>query len=173
MSKEIALILDPSSTKTGYARVREDGKVLEAGLIRPLAKALFTDRVITTVEMVGKLLDEDNYQRIVIEIPSGKVNRSKNPSGSGLTRYGFAAGAVFWECYKNAAPVEAISETQWTAAYRINGGQIKTKRQRALGIATACPAYLAQMAKDSGFDMADAIGLGLWYWENLTIRSLV
>ncbi|KKL85163.1 hypothetical protein LCGC14_1957520 [marine sediment metagenome] len=167
---ESALVLDPACQVTGYAIVREDLTVAEAGLIRPRRKDPFTDRVDYICEEVRKLLDVDNFDRVIVEIPSGKVGARHGGGGAGLPRYGFAVGAVWRECFKSGVPRIAVTENEWT---RRPGQWPKSKRQRSLDLAACCPEYRRAIAQDPGFDMADAIGLGRWYWENKRIRELI
>ena len=79
--------------------------------------------------------------------------------------YGMAVGAL-WATLKSEMGlkpgprgpiiIDTVDERTWTK------GVPKRTRQRRIGF--AFPAYANVMAVDSGGDVADAIGLCLWWW---------
>jgi len=104
-----------------------------------------------------ELLIEWSPQKIVIEVPSGKVGAKHGGGGAGLTTYGFAVGAV-WQACRNAtvwANVHTVDESTWTRRV--------PKKKRQLLIAAQFPQYGAVVDIDKGGDVSDAIGIGLWW----------
>ncbi len=171
----IVLALDPGSVKTGYAllrarpgllvagRRRGTAELIEAGLLRAPAKHLPEQRVKTICRELADLIAGACPAWAVIEMTSGKVHRRHHRdgwggSGQGLAIYGFALGAVWRTCLQfGPGPdrVVLVPENDWTASM--------PKGRRARFIAAAFPGY--DPAADRGEDIADAIGLGLWWIE--------
>lgn len=147
------LALDPGSIRTGYAIFR-DGVLVDAGHLRAPKDWTLVERIYALVADLRKLIDETKPGMMLIEITSGKVQARHGGGGAGLAIYGVAVGALWATCMQ-LGNVEAVLENVWT------GGVPKTKRQRA--IAAEFPRYRAIASKDSGGDIADAIGLGMWY----------
>lgn len=168
------IALDPSSSCCGYA-VDIDGKVIDAGKLLPAKKT--ADAMLRIMDMLtdlSALLRENEKQHgaidaIIIEIPSGKTHTwlAKQRGGAnvhGLSTYGVAVGAV-WQRAAMVLPsarVVLVDANQWT------GG--KKKALRLQDIAMRVPAY--DRAKDMGGDVGDAIGLTLWFREQLRRQAL-
>lgn len=158
--------IDPSSTRTGYAILKDPLAVHDAGYFRPHRKEDdVPTRIRTMAGEVGDLVHElSNPVHVVVEIPSGLVGARHRGGGSGLTVYGMAVGAIWYAC-ELAAPgdVTAVTETRWTRG--------ETKSVRRQWIAAQFPEYAEMAARDTGGDVSDAIGLALWWFQNQTAQE--
>ena len=140
--------------------MRDAYTIDDAGYLRPKRRG---DeplvRIRTMMEEVAGLVREHKPEAAVIEITGGRGGGgSRAGAGPHLAVYGMAVGAIWAKlvqclCLKD---VHAVTEREWTR------GLTKAKRQRQIGY--AFPAYAQAAAADSGGDVADAIGLCLWYW---------
>jgi len=153
------LALDPSSTRTGYALLDEQEKLLEAGFLSPRKRTdPPAERIAAMVEDLLGLLHTLEPAAVVIEWTTGKVGRRRHHgAGAGLAVYGAALGAL-WQaaCFharQAGGRVELAVENEWTDG--------RPKAERAAAIARLYPQYQAE--RDPGGDMADAIGLGGWW----------
>jgi len=161
------LALDPSSTRTGYALVTgpTPADILEAGYFTPKPQSAPPyERIAQMAQDLRELLDEVGPDRVLIEMPSGKIHAGNRRSGgAGQSIYGAAAGAL-WQCARDHAgcPVETIDPNTWTRG--------RPKKQRVAELARLCPAYAAQARSDGGGDVGDAILLG-WWSERMMGRS--
>jgi hypothetical protein len=151
------LSIDPSSTATGWI-LYEPGPDMQSpivarrwGVITPHAKFHAIERIgMMAMQIAGTA---ESVDAVLIEIPSGRVNHARNRGGgSGLSIYGFAAGAIWWAASHNCATVYATDES-WT------GGFSKDKRKAVAQ--KAVPGY--RPAEDRGGDIADAICLAIWF----------
>ena len=166
------LTLDVSSTCTGYAvGMVLDGqisrgwsptmtpKLIGGGLIVPDdRKDPPLIRISTMVIHVHAIMvAHPGVTTIVMEIPSGKVHRRlRRPSGGPI--YGMAVGAVWWALHQTYQPLPIVTtpDNEWTKGVR--------KHKRAETVALEYPQVAEQLrTHDPGHDMADAIGLLLWY----------
>lgn len=167
----LLLALDPSSTRTGFAVFR-GRELIDAGYFKPAAGAESEQRIDAMVgdllRLLNKLGPEDFT--VVIEVPSGKPGTGlKRGAGAHLAVYGVAVGelrraAKVWsentyakafDLVKRQTAIISVTERAWTR------GTPKRVRQRRTALLH--PRYAAVLAKDSGGDVADAIGLGEWY----------
>jgi len=173
------LALDPSSTKSGYAVLRDGSlprslpgstprslpgrRLIEAGILRPEKRdAPPLKRITDQVNALSAILRQHAPELVLLEEPSGHVHgRLKKAARGvrGLAIYGAAVGGFwvylneyrdFWA--QKPFTLIAVKENLWT------GGVPKGKRQNA--IAMIFPQYQAK--KDPGADVADAIGLAEW-----------
>lgn len=168
MKLKTILALDPSSTRTGYAVLNEQEKLLEAGILKPRKeKDPPRERIEAITGDLWRLLEETNPQAIILEWTSGKVGRRRHHGGgAGLAIYGVAIGAIwqmaeFWSRIDRGHPlVELVPENEWT------GGRPKGERAAAIG--RLYPQYQAD--RDPGGDIADAIGLGRWWIREHRLR---
>jgi len=160
------LSLDPSSTVIGWAIMASAARLTAGGLITPESRsAPYAQRLDDMLADLQQLLDEQEPATILIEVPTGKVHRRKRPfmRGMGLSVYGFGVGAVWGECRRwsadRPAKVVTVFENDWTRGV--------PKRDRQLAIAAMFDRYW--VGDDPGADLADAIGLGVWWFrrENL------
>lgn len=155
--------LDPSSTLTGYAVMSRPTKILDAGHLRPNgAKKPAWDRIVTMVTSLRFLLRDYRPKVIVIEVPTRSVGLRHKGKGAGLAIYGMAVGAACWEASVFGSSLVCVDANTWT------GGVSKFKRQHL--IAAEFPEYKEQLDRDRGGDLADAIGLCLWWYQG---RKLV
>ena len=171
---DLLLAVDPSSTRTGWAVLALSGQLRQAGILNPdKARVAAEFRVADMARDLRELLDEWQPVVVVIEHTSGKVGLNRHGgAGAGLAIYGFAIGAL-WQTaadWQRSLPAEAqartmvklITENEWTR------GIPKEKRQAA--VAAEFTAY--DPSADPGGDIADAIGLGLWYTRERMARML-
>jgi hypothetical protein len=113
-----------------------------------------TDHLAEAVYQAAAWSYENGFgQKVIgaIEVPSGRVNRARHGGGgSGLSVYGFAAGACynFLRYNPNVGTIHAVKEG-WT------GSQPKSKRKSVA--MKSHPEYDPE--KDKGGDVADAICL--------------
>jgi len=159
--REFDLFLDPSSTRTGYAIMKRPAVILEAGHLKPRRRDDSAEDRITTMAIdLEELIRKRPPSSIVIEIPSGKVHGRLRGNAPHLVVYGMAVGAMYWAARSavDSIPggIHLVNANEWTR------GQSKAKRCRL--IAAEFPAYAKDFASDSGGDMADAIGLGVWWY---------
>ena len=161
MPQRTILALDPSSTRTGYALLSEQEKLLEAGFLSPRKRTdPAAERIAAMVEDLMGLLHTLEPAAVVIEWTTGKVGRRRHHGGgAGLAVYGVSLGAL-WQAacfYARMAGVgvrvELVAENEWTDG--------RPKAERTAAIARLYPQYQAE--RDPGGDMADAIGLGRWW----------
>lgn len=132
----------------------------DAGYLRPKRRDDSPlERIRTMMAEVASLVAEHKPDVAVIEITSGQAGRgSRAGAGPHLAVYGMAVGAI-WAELVHRMPEDCVcttTEREWTR------GVTKAKRRRQIGY--AFPAYRDAAAADSGGDVADAIGLGVWWF---------
>jgi len=126
-------------------------------------------RVAAMCRGLRELLDEWQPGTVLIEWSSGHVGRRRHKgAGAGLAVYGIAIGALWqvamaWstsgEPRERQAQVCCLKENLWT-----NG---VPKEDRIAAVAQRFREY--RIEDDPGGDIADAIGLGLWWIRGLAI----
>ena len=156
LSTSPILSIDPSSTCSGYAIMEGERSLREAGCLRPRRS---TDQAIYRIAAMARQLEDliaEHHLRLgVIEITSGKVARRRGGCGAGLAVYGMAVGALFWAMFKALdGAVMTVHENDWTRGI--------PKRRRARTVEVMFPQYRG--IEDPGLDVADAIGIGVWYY---------
>ena len=169
MTKLIAI--DPSSTRTGYAVMTDYDQVIEAGYFKPSKSK--SDPRVRIREMAGDLrstLIQHKPSVAVIEMPSGHVHRRlQDVNVSGLSVYGWAAGVLWWTLFHTTdtdlCDLRDPDQNQWT-----NGVKKPVRRAE---IAFMFPQYAKVIKLDSGCDVADAIGLGQWWYRQQAIREVM
>lgn len=162
---DLILAIDPSSKRTGWAVMTMGGQLREAGIITPAKQSAASQyRIASMREDLQTLLEEVRPTIVLIEYVSSHVGRRRHQGeGSGLAVYGCAVG-VTWQAvedWKHTLPAERQSRTLihlidpdvWTAGVE--------KEQRQLAVASEYPTYDPKV--DPGGDIADAIGLGVWF----------
>lgn len=157
----IILAIDPSSSITGFALLDEAEKLLDAGTLRPNKRTDASEfRIAAMCDDLETILIATNPDIVVIEWTSGKVGRRRHKGhGAGLAIYGLAIGAIWrtataWAARrKPVGQVVTVLENDWTAW--------KSKEERSKLIAREYPKI--DFSKDTGGDIADAIGLGVWF----------
>ncbi len=153
--------IDPGSKRTGWAVLTEHEQLLQAGI---LTGSKGTDpaefRIAAMCKDLRALLDEWKPDTVLLEWSSGHVGqRRHHGGGAGLAVYGIAIGALWQTAVQwsmsdgRAAVVRCIDENVWTNKVR--------KEDRTLAVAQHFPQY--HVEEDPGGDIADAIGLGLWW----------
>lgn len=160
-SKQIIVSLDPSSTIVGFAAMSSDSQLIKAGVIEPDHRSDPSyDRIRSMRRDLRGLLDTVKPGTILVEWTKGKVGRRRHRGlGAGLAVYGCGVGAIateaeHWiELNDPAAEVIAILENDWTRGV--------PKEQRQLAIAQMFSEY--RTGQDPGGDIADAIGLAVWW----------
>ena len=154
------LALDPSSTIVGYAALRRNASLIEAGVITPPSRAEVSyDRVMSMCDDLEQLLERIQPSVVLVEWTRGKVGQRRHGGlGAGLAVYGTGVGAIGRTAalYARGRPdceVVYVLENDWTR------GVPKDARQAALR--SLVPEYAA--VDDPGGDIADAIGLARWW----------
>lgn len=170
----IIFSIDPGSQRSGWAAITSEEKLVEAGLLLPeRTRDEAATRLQVMMHDLTQLLIQYQPGVIVLEWTSGKVVASRHQGGgAGLAIYGIAIGALWavsrqWAHVSRMAgqpcQVVCIRENEWTQ------GRPKLRRQiggraalsRVDLVQHRYPAYVPE--KDPGGDVADAIGLNLWY----------
>jgi len=158
------LALDPSSLRTGWAWA-EGIDIVDAGLIIPKASLPPLARIEIMCGKVGEIVRARLPERIVIEIPEGKIHgRLNRQKVSGMSIYGMAVGAIWWHCYTiwDGYTVDCVGVNEWT---RGTG-----KEERKLIAPHLWPEYTKWAAKDRGGDMSDAISLADFAVKNVLMQ---
>jgi hypothetical protein len=167
--------LDPGSKQTGWAVLSyPEQQLLDAGLLLPeRTRDTPAARLTAMKQDLLALLTLHKPAAIVVEWTSGKVIAGRHGGGgAGLPIYGVAVGALWQVCEQWAAEmrqaggtcaVVLVPENEWT--------QGRPKQRRQIGgraalsrvdlIERRFPEYIP--AQDPGGDVADAIGVNLWY----------
>jgi len=169
---DIVFSLDPGSIRTGWAVMQFPEQLIEAGLILPdKVRAESEFRIAAMCRDLRQLLNKWQPETIVIEWTSGKVGRRRHKGGgAGLAIYGISIGALWQTCeaWRCSLPIEQqldvkillIRENVWTNSI--------LKSDRAAAVASLFPEY--KVEQDTGGDIADALGLGLWYLRERKVR---
>lgn len=166
------LALDPSSTTTGWALLDRSERLLQGGVIKPHKQQCEAQyRIGQMCVDLRQLLSELGPETILIEWPSGHVGRKRHHGGgAGLSVYGAACGALWQVCEawvrslpsdrQSVTEVELVLESDWTRSV--------PKPDRVAGIAGRFKEY--EPGQDSGGDLADAIGLAVWFLTEHRMR---
>lgn len=139
-------------------------------LCRPaVGTASVFDRANSMADDVVEIIGEKQIDRIVIESPAVHANCRADGTGFGLAVYGFAAGII-------TGRVSRVFPLQYMVIVPADKWVPKrtTKTKRQLAVAAEFPAYrkIMDADKDPGKDIADAIGLGQWWWAQQRIERL-
>lgn len=159
--------LDPSSTVVGFAVMGFDKRLIEAGPITPAAPSAGSyERIVSLRGQLRTVLESVGPATILIEWTTGKVGKRHYGNGAGLAVYGCGVGAIATECEhygesRGDCEVVPVLENDWTRGV--------PKRDRQYAVATEYRAYL--IADDPGGDVADAIGLALWWLKRKSLFS--
>lgn len=158
-------------------------RLIAAGVLVPDKRGVpAADRIGAMKRGLIELLEEFQPQAIVLEWTSGKVAGRHGGGGAGLAIYGLAVGALWQVCEYWATArgqqgrlptVARVNENDWTQGRPKLGtrkpGQVCVSRVGV--IAGLYPEY--DRAKDPGGDIADAIGLALWYLRSTRLQSVM
>lgn len=144
--------------------------VVEAGYIRPRRRAdELLRRIDEMVEGVVELLGRFTPTDVVLEVPSGRPGAGYYAGAKArLALYGMAVGEIRRACLsagaranvKGTTRVPRLScptERDWTR------GRSKPRRRKIA--ASSFPGYYRAARSDSGGDVADALLLGAWWYE--------
>lgn len=172
MGNDLIFSLDPGSVCTGWAVMRPPERLIRAGLLLPEKRTAPSEfRVAAMCHSLWQLLNLWLPRIILIEYGSGKVNpRRHHGQGSGLQVHGISVGALWrevvawirWQPVENqiGTKIHLIRENDWTRQV--------PKADRIDAIASAYQGYKA--ADDTGGDIADAIGLNIFYQRERAVR---
>lgn len=156
----VILALDPSSTVVGYAALRRDKSLVEAGLITPGRRDDPSwDRIMALCDDLASLLERLRPGTVLVEWTRGKVGRRRHGGqGAGLAVYGAGLGAIahqtlLWARGQADCTVIPVLENDWTH------GVPKEARQAAMR--SLVREYAG--VDDPGGDIADALGLAHWW----------
>jgi hypothetical protein len=159
------LALDVSSTACGWAVFdRKDDRLPFFDVIRPTASWVATRRIDAIVLGLGRVIEAHTPSVVVMEWASGKTH-GRLRKATGLSVLGAAQGAVREFLRGVGRTVYTVTENEWTRSV--------PKRRRAMVIGGMFPAYAAKFARESdeGFDIADALGIGLWAYSKTNVTS--
>jgi len=170
--EDLIFSLDPGSVKCGWCVMTHEKELVAGGHLLP--KKLKASNDVRINDMCGDLrvlLDEWMPGVILIEWASGHVGRKRHRgAGAYLSIYGAAVGSLWKEIihWKKSLPEEqrlevkiVLIDERWT------GGIDKFSRAKV--ISATFPRY--KIEKDKGMDLADSIGMSIWYLKDQAIRS--
>lgn len=151
---DVILTLDPSSSITGWAAFDPAGTPAAFGTIRPRAVGAI-HRIDEMARRAARLVEKHAPAWVLIEWAGfAQGGGARRGGGSGLTTLGQAQGAIR-QALRPVAVVRTINQDVWTG--------VAPKDKRAELVRTLVPAY--RDYADRGLDVADALGIGLWYFE--------
>jgi len=164
--------LDPGSKKTGWALMRPPEQLVKAGLLLPDKQTAPSEfRIDAMCRSLWTLLNYWQPKTIIIEWTSGKVGKKRHHGGgAGLAVHGAATGALYRECVawlrwqppqnQLETTISLIKENEWCRSV--------SKRDRAAAVAATFREYKPE--QDSGGDIADAIGISIFYMREQRVR---
>lgn len=162
------LALDPSSTATGYALFQDD-KLLACGKFKGRTKDPALVRCEAMLAAAQEICLTHAPLEVIVEMPGGTVHRRvRGHSPTGLDIYGMAAGMIYQGC--NGLPpgtvtaIHSVTPNGWTA------GKSKHERAKWYG---AMFKGVYDPEHDKGLDIADAIGLGLWFFREAARKAII
>lgn len=148
---ELLLAVDPSTTCTGWA-VFADGELIEFGKLKPSPSKCkdWMERVDRICGALEQIIVEHGINVAVIEepVPFGKGNPKPLFGGFGRQYQ------TLHRCL--TGHVHPITVPRWTHGV--------PKKRRAARIEAEYTEYSPE--EDKGMDIADAIGIGVWFIEN-------
>lgn len=157
--------LDVSSTAAGIAVMDVEPhrlKVVDLQLFKPTARLEWQERSHRIQDhcrnqFADATLTAQGEMRACIEIADGARwgTQSADARAHEITKTAIAQGMVLADVIRYFDHYDMITATKWSRS--------RKKPDRAKAIALQYPAYAAM--KDPGYDVADAIGLCLWRWE--------
>lgn len=161
------LSIDPGSKRTGWTVLTQREQLLQVSVLtgdKTTDPAEF--RIAAMCRGLRELLDEWQPGAVLIEWSSGHVGRQRHRgAGAGLVVYGIAIGAL-WQVVvawarscEPPAQVCCIEENLWTNRV--------PKEDHIAAIVQRFREY--RIEDDPCGDIADAIGLGLWWVRELAI----
>jgi len=172
MNDKLILSIDPGSLRTGWALMRKPEQLVKAGLLLPDKQAAPSElRIDAMCRGLWTLLNYWQPKTILIEWTSGKVGkRHGSGGGAGLAVHGAATGALYRECVawlrwqppqnQLETKVQVVRENVWTRGV--------PKKERAAAVAATFREYKPE--QDPGGDIADAIGISIFYMREQRVR---
>jgi Holliday junction resolvasome RuvABC endonuclease subunit len=160
------LCLDVSSIACGWVAFRPDGTAIDFGVIRPRAKLPSVERTDSIVRGVRDLHGHYLPALALMEWSAG-LTHGRIAKARGLAVLGQAQGAVKQALVDLHCPVATVAENTWT-----NG---VPKYKRANRVAMIVPRYrdFRMGGKDRGDDAADALGIGMWFFDRAREAELL
>lgn len=162
------LSLDPGIRETGWA-VLDGTELVAFGILRPEDfEAGVPARIDSLCVGLEALLAEYRPEVILLEWNSGKVNQRRHKGGgAGLATHGAVCAALWrdarhWARRRGDVRVVPVTESQWTRGI--------PKETRALAVANEFPDY--RPCSDPGLNIADSIGLALYWIREDRVRSI-
>lgn len=154
------LVLDPSSTATGWTAQDEPLGPRRYGLIRPpggWGELRRIDRIVADIAALAGVL---RPSLVAMEWCGGHHYQSVKRKVTNQSVLGAAQGAVRHELVRSGHEVVCVKDVTWTRRVK--------KEVRAKKIRIDHPDYAAWTLenRDSGLDVADSLGLYLWYMAN-------
>lgn len=172
MGNDLIFSLDPGSIRTGWALMRPPERLIRAGLLLPDKQKASSDlRIDAMCRSLWTVLNYWRPETILIEFTSGKVSRRHGRGGgAGLAIHGAATGALWRECvaWLRYQPPQNQIETKVVLVKENDWTRQVPKADRIDAIASAYQEYRA--ADDTGGDIADAIGLNIFYQRERAVR---
>lgn len=168
---DIIFSLDPGSLKTGWALMRPPEQLIKAGLLLPDKQKNPSElRIAAMCRSLWELLNHWQPRDIVIEWTSGKVQRRHKGGGAGLAVHGAATGSLYRECvaWLRWQPPQNQLETNVILVRENDWSRGIPKKERAAAISAIFTQYKPE--QDPGGDIADAIGLNVWYQREQAVR---
>lgn len=172
MKEKLIFSLDPGSIRTGWALMKPPEQLVRAGLLLPDKQTAPSEfRIAAMCRSLWTLLNYWQPKTILIEWTSGKVGkRHGSGGGAGLAVHGAATGAIWREvvAWLRRQPPEnqintevlLIKENIWTRGV--------SKKERTAAVAAMFPEY--NPADDPGLDIADAIGINIFFQRERAVR---
>jgi len=170
MQPQRLLCLDVSSTCVGYACF-VSGVLDDFGKYQPPARKPAEERIRMIVKGIMDGTKAFVPDVVVMEWTDGRGDgtraRQRGGKTAGLAVLGQAQGAVRAAIQIGGFTVETVHEFEWSAG--------RKKDVRASELALEFPTYcaLASLGRDQGYDIADAIGIGLWWLGKQKIERLL
>ena len=172
MRNNLIFSLDPSSTRSGFCVMDQDEKIREAGIISYKQRAVSEIRIAAMAADLMVLLAQWQPGTVIIEITSGKVNKSRHKGGGqGLATLGMAIGRLWGaaEAWKSTLPIGErnrvriilVRDSRWICG--------RTKQVRQDAVSLACQKYDAD--RDRGADVSDSISMAWWFIREQKIRA--
>lgn len=164
----VLLALDASSSVIGWA-VFKGHQFGGAGLAQSPRSWDSERRIRDNTDEILEIIRKFGVTRIVMEWQS-HLRAAGCRNANGLATLGQAQGdvrGVIRHVFPDI-PIGLVSEREWTKPE--SGGRNLSKIERAESVKHLCPDYGLAIEKDPkidpGLDMADAVGLGLWWLAN-------
>jgi len=170
---DVIFSIDPGSIRSGWCVMKPPEELVRFGLLLPERQKSSSEVRINDICLgLWPLLDFWRPGVVLVEWTSGRLNRKRHSgSGQGLGVHGAATGALYreavawlrWQPAKNQleTKVVLIKENDWSRGI--------PKRNRAIAVAAMFTQY--KIEDDQGGDIADAVGLAIFYLRENLLRA--